>query len=95
VGRGRGTQELINGTVGRLTSDELTAIITQTLGAGVDVENYIVTVEEGYTAVEIADFDNDMDNDIVASRQMKIDLTPSRTCRCSRFRSWAGQFSCC
>ncbi|MCK4341287.1 MAG: VCBS repeat-containing protein [Phycisphaerae bacterium] len=75
-GRESGELEIIEGTSEALTAEELEAIVTETLGTSVDSGDYIVTVDEGYTNVEIADFDNDGDNDIVASRQMEITLVP-------------------
>jgi len=56
--------------------DELAAIIAQAAGPAVNLNDYIVTVEQLYTNVEIADFDNDNDHDVVASRSFVIMLTP-------------------
>jgi hypothetical protein len=75
-GASSGALELIAGTTDTLTTDELASILAQSLGPGASVENYIVEVDQGYTSVEIADFDNDGHNDIVASRQMTINLKP-------------------
>ncbi|MBU0640360.1 MAG: VCBS repeat-containing protein [Planctomycetes bacterium] len=69
--------ELINGTTETVDSDELLAIVTQALGPFVNLDNYTITVEQGYTNVEIADFDNDGDNDVAASRRMTISLEPN------------------
>ncbi len=59
-----------------ITSAELDAIIAQAVGPGVNVGDYVVTVDQLYTNVEIADFDNDGDNDIAASRSFVVNLTP-------------------
>lgn len=75
-GASTGALELISGTTDTLTNDELLAIIAQALGPGTNLDNYVVTVEQGYTSVEIADFDNDGYNDIAASRSLKISLEP-------------------
>lgn len=72
-----GDLELIEGTTDTLSGDEQLAIITQALGPTVNLDNYIITVEQGYTNVEIGDFDNDGHNDIVASRRLKMNLEPA------------------
>jgi hypothetical protein len=75
-GQSSGALELIDGTTEMITNDELTAILAQALGPATNLDNYVVTVEQGYTSVEIADFDNDRDNDIAASRRLKVNLEP-------------------
>ncbi len=75
-GQPAGPLELIAGTTEMITDDELTALLAQALGPGANLDNYIVTVEQGYTSVAIADFDNDGDNDIAASRRLKVNLEP-------------------
>lgn len=69
-------RERIDASNSALTDAELQAIITQALGPGVRVEDYIITIEQLYTNVEIGDMDNDGDNDVVASRSFIITLTP-------------------
>lgn len=59
-----------------LTDSELQALIAQAIGPGVNLDDYIVTIEQLYTNVEIADFDADGDNDVVGSRLFEIMLTP-------------------
>ncbi len=68
--------EIIANTGDVLSTDEVNAIIMQLLPPGTNLDNYDVTVEQGYTNVEIADMDNDGDQDIVASRRFKLTLTP-------------------
>jgi len=69
-------RERIDASYDQVTDDELLAIITQAIGPGVNLDDYIVTVEQLYTNVEIADCDDDGDHDVVASRSFVIDLTP-------------------
>jgi len=69
-------RERIDASYEPATDDELLAIITQAVGPTVNLDDYIVTVEQLYTNVEVADFDNDGDNDVAASRSFVIDLTP-------------------
>jgi hypothetical protein len=75
-GQPEGALELITGTTETITDDELMALLAQALGPGANLNNYLVTVEQGYTSVALADFDNDGDNDIAASRRLKISLEP-------------------
>lgn len=75
-GANSGALEIINGTRGELSVEELDGIIVQVLGPTFDRTNYAVTVQEGYTSVEIGDFDNDDFNDILASRSVNISLQP-------------------
>lgn len=69
-------RERIDASYSLLTDAELEAIIAQALGPGVNLDDYVVTIEQLYTNVEIGDFDNDGDNDIAASRSFIITLTP-------------------
>lgn len=71
-----GDLELVEGTVSALTKEELNAIIISTLGDTFDQSAYIASVEEGYSAVELGDFNNDGALDIVAARSIKISLDP-------------------
>ncbi|RMF84911.1 MAG: VCBS repeat-containing protein [Planctomycetota bacterium] len=68
--------EFLSGSTELLSREEVEAIIEQVLPPGVTIDQYDVTVEQGYTNVEIADFDNDGRNDVVASRRLKIVMTP-------------------
>lgn len=69
-------RERIDASFMLLTDAELQAIITQALGPGVNLDDYIVTIEQLYTNVEIGDLDNDGDNDVAASRSFIVMLTP-------------------
>ncbi|MFO0840533.1 MAG: VCBS repeat-containing protein [Phycisphaerae bacterium] len=69
-------RERVDASFSQLTDSELQAIITNALGPGVNLDDYDVTIEQVYTNVEIADFDNDGANDIAASRKFKITLDP-------------------
>ena len=69
-------RERIDTSFSMLTDAELQAIITQAIGPGVNLDDYIVTIEQLYTNVEIGDMDNDGDNDVVASRSFVLTLTP-------------------
>lgn len=69
-------EELLDNTTDTLTADEINDIITQVLPPGTNLDNYDITVEQGYTNVEIADYDDDSDEDVIASRRFKLTLTP-------------------
>lgn len=75
-GHPEGALELIDQTTEIITNDELTAILAQSLGPAANLDNYVVTVEQGYTRVEIADFNNDGHNDIAAARRLRVSLEP-------------------
>jgi hypothetical protein len=75
-GAANGALEIINNTTTVISEDELNTLITEALGPGGKVDNYVVKVSQGYTSVEIADFDNDGFNDIAASRHLLVSLTP-------------------
>ena len=69
--------ELIAGTGDTISQSELDSLITEALGSTmVDRSNYVAVVKQSYVKVEIADFNNDGSNDIVASRQQEITLEP-------------------
>lgn len=68
--------ERIDASYQQFTDNELLAMVTQAVGPGVNLDDYIITIEHLYTNVEIADFDNDGDSDIAASRRFVINLTP-------------------
>lgn len=68
--------ERIDASFDQITDSELEALIAQAVGPQVNLDNYIVTIEQLYTNVEIADMDNDGDNDVVASRLFSILLQP-------------------
>lgn len=59
-----------------LSNEEIEAIINQALGVNANLDHYIVTVQQDYRNVEIADIDRDGDNDVIASRNFKITLEP-------------------
>jgi hypothetical protein len=75
-GQPSGELELIEGTTDTITEEELLVILEQALGPGGDIDNYVVAVEQGYTSIEIADFDGNGYNDIAASRRLEITLQP-------------------
>lgn len=68
--------EFLAGSTAILTNDEVEAIISDVLPAGTNLDDYDVSVEQGYTHVIIADMDGDGANDVVASRRLKINLEP-------------------
>ncbi len=70
------TIQAIGSSQQSLTADEIQAIIAQSIGIGVNLDDYVVTVEQKYSNVEIGDMDNDGDPDIVASRSFVITLEP-------------------
>lgn len=76
-GAEEGLLELIEGTTDTLSGDEQLAIITQAVGPGANLDNYNITVEQGYTNVEIGDVDNDGHADIVGSRRLRINMEPA------------------
>jgi len=69
-------RERIDASYSMLSAAELQAIITQALGPGLNLDDYIVTIEQVYPNVEIGDLDNDGDNDVVASHSFVLTLTP-------------------
>ncbi|MGD8454677.1 MAG: FG-GAP-like repeat-containing protein [Phycisphaerae bacterium] len=69
-------RERVDASYTMLTDSELQAVITQAIGPGVNLDDYVVTIEQLYTNVEIGDMDNDGDNDLVASRSFVLTLTP-------------------
>ncbi|MEP0846437.1 MAG: VCBS repeat-containing protein [Phycisphaerae bacterium] len=71
--------EFLAGSTDTLTNDEIEAIITQLLPPGVNIEDYEVTLDQGYTQVEIADLDLNGSNDVVSSRRFNLLLTPKST----------------
>lgn len=75
-GNPEAVREIIVGTDETLTNDDLLGIITDAVGPFVNLDDYLVTVRQGYLSVEIGDMDNDGDNDVVAGRRFTIDLTP-------------------
>jgi len=76
-GHDRGALELLAGSTDTLSPDEQFAIVQQNLGPLVNLDNYEITVEQGYTRVVIADFDNDGRNDVAASRRLRMNLEPA------------------
>ncbi len=75
-GQESGDLELIEGTTDTIGQDEQLSILTQLLGPGADAADYDITVEQGYTDVEVGDFDNDGDNDIAAARHFNMTIEP-------------------
>lgn len=69
-------RERVDASHQEFTQAELLAIITQAVGPGVNLDDYIITIEQLYRNVELGDFDLDGDNDIAASRSFKISLQP-------------------
>ncbi len=68
--------EFLTGSTNTLTNDQIEEIINDILPPGTDIDDYDINVEQGYTRVEVADFDNDNDNDVISSRRLKITLSP-------------------
>lgn len=69
-------RERIDASFNQISQSELEALIAQAVGPQVNLDNYIITIEQRYTNVEIADMDNDGDNDVIASRLFSILLQP-------------------
>jgi hypothetical protein len=69
-------RERIDASYTQVTEEEFQAIITQSVGLGVNLSDYSVSVEQLFSNVEIGDFDNDGDHDIAASRSFVIILSP-------------------
>jgi len=69
-------RERIDASYTMLSDSEIQAIISQALGPGVNIDDYIVTVEQRYRNVQIGDLDNDGDNDVIASRSFVMTCTP-------------------
>lgn len=75
-GAGDPELEYLSGSTDTLTKDEIEAIIADVLPPGTGPEDFHVTLDQGYTRVQIADFDRDGFNDIVASRRFQLLLEP-------------------
>jgi hypothetical protein len=69
-------RERIDASYVMLSDSEIQAIINQAVGPGVNINDYIITVEQRYNNVQIGDMDNDGDNDVVAARSFILNLTP-------------------
>ena len=69
-------REKIESSANVLSDDELEEIILQALGPGVNLDDYVVAIEQSFTNVEVGDLNDDGDNDIAASRRFEINLTP-------------------
>lgn len=69
-------RERIDASFNQITQSELEALIAQAVGPQVNLDNYIITIEQRYTNVDIADMDNDGDNDVIASRLFSILMQP-------------------
>lgn len=70
--------EPLDASVGlaELTTEEIEALIEQTVGPGVDLNDYNVTLEQGFRHVEVADFDMANGPDVAASRMFRLTLEP-------------------
>jgi hypothetical protein len=76
-GQATGELELIAGTTDSLSATELQSLIATNLGtSGADPNNYTASVQQGYTHVEVGDFNNDGLNDIAATRRLEVSLQP-------------------
>jgi hypothetical protein len=69
-------RERIDASYTTLSDSEILSIITQAVGPGVNINDYIVTVEQRYSNVQVGDLDNDGDADVVASRAFIMNFTP-------------------
>lgn len=69
-------RERIDASYRLVTDNELLAMIAQAAGPGLNLDDYVVTVQQLYTNVELADLDRDGDLDVVTSRSFIIDMTP-------------------
>jgi hypothetical protein len=78
-GQDIGELEIIEGTTSTLSPEELEALVFSVVDESVNPDYYIPVYEAVYTAVDIADFDNDGHNDIIATRQQRIELRPLPT----------------
>ncbi|MCH7870129.1 MAG: VCBS repeat-containing protein [Planctomycetes bacterium] len=66
----------IAGSETELSTEDIQAIIAQSVGLAVNLADYNVVVEQIYRNVEIADMDQNGANDIIASQSFLIDLRP-------------------
>jgi len=83
--------EYLEGSTEILTNDEILAILTQVLPPTVNLTEYDIELEQGYTNVEIADLNKDGDNDVVASRHFRITLTPKESSNAEPIEIRAGE----
>ncbi len=72
-------RERIDASYDQISDQELTAMIDQAIHVTVNLNDYVITVEQLYTNVETADFDGDGDYDVAASRSFVINLQPRDT----------------
>lgn len=70
--------EFLAGSTEILTNDEIEAILTDALPPGTKLDDYDISVEQGYTRLTTGDLDGDGDIDVVASRRLKISLSPKQ-----------------
>ncbi|MBI5865898.1 MAG: VCBS repeat-containing protein [Planctomycetes bacterium] len=75
-GAGNPDDEYLAGSTATLTNDQIEAILSDILPPGTNIDDYDVQVEQGYTRVTAGDIDDDADNDVIASRRLRISLTP-------------------
>ncbi|MFN0136915.1 MAG: FG-GAP-like repeat-containing protein [Phycisphaerae bacterium] len=68
--------EFLAGSTSVLSNDEVEAILSDVLPPGTNLDDYDVTVEQGYTQLEVGDMDGDTNVDVVASRRLNINLSP-------------------
>lgn len=83
--------EFLSGSTTFLTTDEIEAILSDVLPPGTDINNYDVTVEQGYANIEVANMDADTDNDVLVSRRLKITLSPKSNTNVLPIEIVAGQ----
>lgn len=75
-GADRPELEFLAGSTAFLTNDEVEAILSDILPPGTDLNDYDVTVDQGYTTLTTGDVDNDGDADVAATRRLKINMQP-------------------
>ena len=69
-------RERIDASYDQISDQELTAMIDQAIHVTVNLNDYVITVEQLYTNVETADFDGDGDFDVAASPSVVNDPPP-------------------
>lgn len=68
--------EYLSGSTDSMSRDELEGLVADLLPIGATIDMYQVTVEQGYTNVEVADLNRDAQNDVIGTQRLSIQMKP-------------------